>query len=130
MGRALEKLEIDGDQAFGASLAAHELLENAVKYGQGAVRMLIVLKPGTREISRVEVVNKAKAAEIARLKHRLGALESAPDPMTHYTGLMHEAAKHSEASGLGLARIVAEASMKLSCSVKAGRVAVTAEPGA
>lgn len=122
--RALERLEIDADHAYSASLATHELLENAVKYGQGEVR--IVLDSDEKSVKRVAVENHTTQAQIVKLKRAVGELVAAGDPMRAYTAAMHARAG---GGGLGLARVAAEGQMELECKTRSNHVAITASPG-
>ncbi|MBL8953516.1 MAG: hypothetical protein JNK82_22260 [Myxococcaceae bacterium] len=123
VSQSLEKLSLDADDAYGASLAAHELLENAVKYGQGEVRVTVHLDRREKKLRGVSVENRTTRSHAARLKRALKALSSAPDRMAAYVALMGRGP-----GGLGLARIAAEAEMQVTCTARANRVAVIARP--
>ncbi|MBK7860740.1 MAG: hypothetical protein IPJ65_19485 [Archangiaceae bacterium] len=123
VSRALERLEIEPDHAYCASLATHELLENAVKYGKGEVRVRIVLDPKERTVKRVDVENWTTRAQVQRLKRAVGDVATAQNAMRKYTSLMGRSN-----GGLGLARVAAEGEMSLLCRVRANRVAVSAVP--
>jgi anti-sigma regulatory factor (Ser/Thr protein kinase) len=123
--RCLERLKMDEDQAYAASLATHELLENAVKYGRGDVRVRIVLSADERNLKHVAVENVTTKPHIVNLKRAVGDLKQVDDPMRSFTERMGKSA----GSGLGLARIAAEGALALKCTVRANRVAVTAEAG-
>ena len=125
VGRALDRLNVEPEHAYSASLATHELLENAVKYGKGEVRVRIVLNSAERTLRRVEVENWTTTAQIVKLKRAVGDVAAAADAMTKYTDLMGKTS-----GGLGLARVAAEGDMTLECKVRANRVAVRAIPGA
>jgi hypothetical protein len=132
VSRCLERLKIDEAHAFGASLATHELLENAVKYGRGDVRVRIVLSDDERVLKRVAVENATTQAHIVSLKRTVGELSGSHDPMLWYTELMGQVSAQAPTprlGGLGLARIAAEGAMAVSCTVRNNRVAVSARPG-
>ena len=50
-----------------------------------------------------------------------------PDPLSYYVSLMHAAAGQVEGSGLGLARVRAEAGMALSLELDGDRVTIWAD---
>jgi hypothetical protein len=56
----------------------------------------------------------------------LQAIVSAPDAFAHYQRLMRDTARSKDESGLGLARIRAEAEMDLALEVRGSSVALTA----
>ena len=119
----LVRLEVDADRAYSASLATHELLENAVKYGRGDVRVRILLSDDERKVSRVAVENTTTQAHIVNLRRIVGEVSRAEDAMEAYTRRMG-----ARDGGLGLVRIAAEGSMNLHVHVRANRVAVSARP--
>jgi len=124
VNRALERLSVDADAAYAASLAAHELVENALKYGQGDVRLTVLVDRGERRVRGVTVENRATRGDVVRLKRALKELQAAPDLMAAYVDRMSQGGF----GGLGLARVAAEAEMTLSCTARANRVAVRARP--
>ncbi len=125
VSHALERLSIDPDAAYCASLAAHELVENAMKYGRGDVRVTVLLDRGQKKLTGVAVENRTTRTHLERLKRSLKVLKAAPDLMAAYVAQMRQRGPR----GLGLARVAAEGEMRLSCVARANRVAVTARPG-
>jgi two-component sensor histidine kinase len=111
------------------AMATHELLENALKYSaeEGAT-IKIEVEPGP-DIDRVSIriVNSAEPAHIPPLQEVVSRMNQAPDPMAHYLTLMRETSKRPEGSGLGLARLRAEAGMRLALEVEGNQVCVVAE---
>lgn len=118
----------DPDLLSRMAIAAHELLENAAKYSAGGFsRLRIGLKNGTNPMSlSVSVSNVAAPEHVEGLKHTVQELTEAADPSITYLAYLARAAKRREGSGLGLARIRAEADMTLMLHFKDGRVCVEA----
>ena len=106
---------LDGDAGAQLALATHELLENAVKYstdGEARLSIAVAKGNGKHEVS-IGTKNRASPEHLATLHSLFGELESSPDGFTFYQTLMKRSAKDPVRSGLGLARIVAEADMDL-----------------
>ena len=116
------------DEFFGATigealswqiaLTTHELLENSMKYavdGGSRLRIDIVRDGDTTVI--VQTTNRAAAGDIDALKAAFAEMETFVDPFDYYQTLMARTARRPVGSGLGLARIRAEASMKLDCEL-------------
>jgi hypothetical protein len=93
------------------AMAAHELLENVVKYSlDGQARVRLERSADGRCLLRLS--NRASNEHRAILTRLLAEQAAATDPFTHYQALMRQNL-HQEGSGLGLARIAAEADMSL-----------------
>ncbi len=110
------------------ALATHELLENAVKYsndGETALRIEVDQKPRPWDV-RVRTWNRTTAAHRGVLEQRFRRFTEATDINALYQELMLEASKRDEGSGLGLARICAEAEMTLAFELEADQVCVIA----
>lgn len=107
------------------ALATHELLENAVKYAtDGETRLRIEIDTArTPKQVGLEMRNRAAPIHIAAIERILGGIASASDPSKFYFDLIVET-EAQEGSGLGLARICAEADMRLACAVVDGDVVV------
>ena len=105
------------------SLTTHELLENAVRYSAGGT-ILLRVEIARRQIE-VFVQNDAAAKDTARLKQVINEL-SANDPSEYYQTRMAVNARQQGAAGLGLARIAAEAGMRLSARIQGPSVRITA----
>lgn len=123
------------------SMAAHELMENALVYGpEGSSSFSIAIDPdpedpANRYLVSIKTRNRADPHQQATVRQRLHALSEAEDPAAYYLGLMAASARCPEGSGLGLARIRVEAQMDLSCVVDGDELEVVArariprEPG-
>lgn len=110
------------------ALATHELLENAVKYSiDGETRTLLEVTSEPRAAVSVCTWNRAGAEDISRLGEIFREMARQPDVGAYYQDVMRRSATRTEGSGLGLARIQAEAEMALSCSIDAGMVKIQAE---
>jgi hypothetical protein len=126
-----------GDEMDRVAMVAHELLENVVKYSIDGTRSLdVVVRREPRSgsvadgddqgIVRIETRNLAidrHREGVVQLIERLQAAESACDV---YDELILSCPERDE-SGLGLARIPAEADMTLSCSSEGLRITIAAE---
>lgn len=118
----------DAGVAARLALAAHELLENAVKYSSNSQR-LVTLRLAIEEKStiRVTVMNASDEAVMEPLRRLLDELNNAPDRSAHYQQMIKRSIENEYGSGLGLARISAEGEMHLSCEIHRGLLSVTAE---
>jgi len=115
----------DKERAEQISMAASELLENAVKYASEEEGYLkISIAKSTNEVD-VCVKNKAEQAHINTLRREL-ALIGAGVPEQVYLNKMEEAAMTEGQSRLGLIRIVYEAGARLKLDVDDGEVSLHA----
>jgi hypothetical protein len=112
------------------AMATHELLENALKYSaeEGAT-LAIEVEPGpASDKVSIRIRNCAAPAHIKPLQEVIERMDRAPDPMAHYLALMRETSKRPEGSGLGLARLRAEAGMRVALELLEGNnVCIVAE---
>jgi hypothetical protein len=126
VGRSIEAVFGDLDLRDALAMVAAELLENAIKYGVGGVRLVVGCEAGRLVISVENAVDEGQghARVLAELIAQVGALE----PLAAYQAALERAfAAASEHSGLGLARIRYEGGCGLRCDTSApGRVTVTA----
>jgi hypothetical protein len=125
---AVERLLPESDAVFRVAMTAHELLENASKYcATGSVLMRFSARiEGEQALINLSIINDTTPTHIERLRVRIDAICAAPDPFAYYQRLMRDNAQVAGESGLGLARIAAEAEMMLGLEVKASKVAIMA----
>lgn len=110
------------------SMATHELLENAVKYGieDRATFRIEVEHRDTEDHALIRMQNRSTPEHIEHLRAVLARIHEHPDRLAHYVALMRETAKREHGSGLGLARISAEAGMDLRLEVDGDLVSIHA----
>lgn len=128
-GRVLD----DPDAVSRIALASHELLENVFKYSvDGRSTFTIeVSADGDSFVLRIRVKNRAtpeRAREALRVIREIGELG---DPGGMYQTFVRRCARERDgaglSSGLGLARIVAEAEMRVYGEVDGDEVTIVAE---
>ena len=109
----------DEDGAWRAMLASHELLENAVKcsIGDHTSLHIEVIREANGRCILVSTRNRSSRENISTLMRALDELNQANDVFSHYQRLMRISACQAEGSGLGLARLCAEAEMRLTGTV-------------
>lgn len=119
----------DPDQLSRVLLAAHELLENIVKYSTGSeAEFHVALEACDARIRvRLRTKNRAHPDRLDDACQRLDALDAASDPVAHYDELIRSSAGRRDVSGLGLARIPAESEMRLRYAVDQDWLVLTAE---
>jgi hypothetical protein len=120
----------DEDAATRLRLAAHELLENIVKYSSpGACEFRFEVQrvgpSGLRAF--VETRNVPVAVHSADAELRLAALSAATDPHAHYDSMIADSVRRPAGSGLGLARIHAETEYRLQHHFEGATLVITAE---
>ena len=123
-----ERLIPDPEAVFRVSMSAHELLENAAKYASGGRALLrfSTRLEGEHAVVNLSLINDTSPNHIEQLRLRVQAIASAPDAFVHYQKLMVAPARTPGESGLGLARIAAEAEMQLGLEVNGSTVAILA----
>jgi hypothetical protein len=119
----------DPDELSRLLLAAHELLENIVKYSSGGMAEFHFSLDcvGSQLRARLRTKNRAKPERLSDIRQRLDALGAASDPVAHYDVMIRERARSRDGSGLGLARILAESEMELGYRIEEGALILTAE---
>lgn len=111
-----EPLFADPDVVSRIGLATHELLENILKYATDGrtmtrVDLVEVGRSRTLTIETTSIVTPERRAGLEEIFQEMG---SAVDASSYYQLTMCRARHRRHGSGLGLARIWAEAEMKLS----------------
>jgi hypothetical protein len=105
----------DADVASRIALAAHEMLENGLKYsvdGETSLRVSLSRVRGTRTL-RVETKNRVSDDDREALEDVFAEMRRVADRDAYYQFTLHRARARRRGSGLGLARIWAEAEMEL-----------------
>jgi two-component sensor histidine kinase len=123
-----ERLIPDPEAVFRVSMTAHELLENAAKYAtadRALLRFSTRLEGDHAQVT-LSLINDTTGAHIDQLRQRVQAIAGAADAFAHYQKLMLASSRVAGESGLGLARIAAEAEMSLGLEVKENTVAIMA----
>ena len=115
----------DKERAEQISMAASELLENAVKYAseeEGYLKISIAKADNEVDIC---VKNKAETHHINTLRRELALIQSG-QPEAVYLKKMEEAAMTEGQSRLGLIRILFESGARLRLEVNDGEVSIHA----
>jgi hypothetical protein len=108
----------DKDITGRLALATHELLENAIAYAtDGVTNVRIELEAPSLT---VRTWNRADSAKLHDLIAAIDELREAPDVDAYYQRMLAKTVTRSEGSGLGLARVRAEAGMSVSYELEAG----------
>lgn len=116
----------DAGHVSRVAMTVHELMENAVKYGRGAVKLTVLLdRRGFA--SAIEVTARTTPEHRNDATARINELRASPNPQGHYLTLMQRAAEQ-RASGLGLARVAVEGEMELSCRGDGDGLVIVARP--
>lgn len=110
-------------------MAAHELVENVLKYGSSPeVGLEFELERGEREsVVRLRTRNTAAPERLEEVSRRVSELKGADDPVAYYDQLIRATAPVLGASGLGLARIRAEAGLDVDCCVEGPEVSIVVQ---
>jgi hypothetical protein len=109
-------------------MAAHEMLENLVKYSTGGLSSFEIelrRREGDSFI-RIQTRNSASEENLGALRRMVDQMVKAPVPGAAYDDLVASSPARS-GSGLGLARIRVEADMELACVTEGAIVTLVAE---
>jgi anti-sigma regulatory factor (Ser/Thr protein kinase) len=128
----------DPDASSRVALATHELLDNANRYSaDGVTTLRIEVSPEVGEAVpsplspadvRIRIWNRTERAHVESLRERFAEMDRFPDPFAYYLHRMAESARRKDGgSGLGLARLKAEAEMRLSFELEGDRVCIVAD---
>jgi len=111
------------------AMAAHELLENAAKYAADRNADLSVTVEGPEGAGTItlRLSNQTSTGHLSRLRDAFVELNNCSDPMTLYVDVMRRNAQRPSASGVGLARILAEGEMKLGLTVTGETATIVAQ---
>jgi hypothetical protein len=115
------------------SMAAHELVENALVYGsEGETRFSITIDPNPDDPEnvydvRIRTRHRADPQQHAIVSQMLRELNQAEDPFAFYLALMAATAQRDTGSGLGLARVRVEAEMEVSCVIEGDELEIVAQ---
>lgn len=110
-------------------MAAHELIENVLKYGSTPeVGLEFELERNEQHsIVRLRTRNTAEPQQLEEVSRRVRELRTAADPVAYYDGLIRATAPVQGVSGLGLARIRAEAGLDVDCTVEGQQVSIVVQ---
>jgi hypothetical protein len=110
-------------------MAAHELVENVLKYGTTPeVGLEFELERGDVEsYVRLKTRNTAAPEQLEEVTRRVTELRAAADPVAYYDKLIRSTASVIGMSGLGLARIRAEAGLDVNCFVEGREVSIVVQ---
>lgn len=127
----LQPMLRDQDAVSRVGLAAHELLENVLKYsadGDGAMQITVTEGAAGRELT-LRTTNRVDEELRLGLAEAFAEMATATDAFAHYQRVIQRARHRRHGSGLGLARIWAEAEMPISCAFDGDKVEIVAVAG-
>lgn len=117
----------DLDVTSRMELAIYELVENTVKYGTDSKVSVKVSVEDTEagKLLKLSTHNQAAPERLGSAVRILTDLRETADPIAYYDQLILESAPRQGMSGLGLARIRAEAELELDFAVEGNRLSIT-----
>ncbi|HWE26971.1 MAG TPA: hypothetical protein VHB97_03170 [Polyangia bacterium] len=116
----------DAAMASQVALAAHELVENAMKYSAPGQKIRMHLEERSGALL-VTVENEARKEDIANLISEITAVCETKDPMGYYRSKIELAITRTDGRAcLGLARIRFESQMQIKWTVAGRRVRISA----
>jgi hypothetical protein len=117
------------DTSSRVALAAHELLENLAQHASaGPMRIDVdIVEHDGCDYLRIQTSNRAEPKQLDRLVDVLREVTEAPEAWPMYLRFIARTAEQSEGSGLGLARIRAEADMQIGYAISGDHVTICAE---
>jgi hypothetical protein len=126
---ALEGYLDDADLIASAAIAAHELLEDSVKYSRDSNAELSMLleqvAPDMRQLT-LRLRTSTNPCHTDRLRNSVSEIVGCADPVAMYVSLIRRHAHDPAVFGLGFARIHAEGRMELALDISVELVTITA----
>lgn len=115
---------VDQELSSRLALATHELLENAVAYATDEETEVLV--EIVEDVLSVKTWNRSSRERLAALAAAIEEMNAATDADAYYQQMLIKTSKRTDGSGLGLARIRAEAEMSLHYELVDDRVCILA----
>jgi hypothetical protein len=126
----LKSRRVEEDVVYRVVVAMHELLENVMKYSVDGVAHLsagvAVAESDDNLVFCLRVSNECEPARLSNLRGEFESMKESEDPIAYYTALMLKNAGRAKLSGVGLARIWAEAQMDLDCEIAGSKATIVA----
>ena len=124
----LRRMVKDSDFVARAAIVVHELLDNGAKYAPPGARIefSITLDAGADAGITIRLTNPTTPAHVERLRRFVSEVNGAQDATAMYVEMMCRQPLDKTVSGLGLARIRAEAEMHLDLIVAADTATIVA----
>lgn len=119
---------LEPEQTESVAMAAHELLENVVKYSTDGTSCFDaeIYDRGGQAYVRLCTRNAAAPERADDLRRLVERITRASDPIALYDELIVASPLRDE-SGLGLARVRAEGDMSIACSEEGHVITIVAE---